>query len=239
MTDQELEACTLYSKSLRVLFVEDNIEFANQAIKLLDNFFDNITLAIDGIDGINKFKNSSFDIVISDINMPNLDGISMIKELKTINDNIPIIMLTAYDDSPSILECINIGIYGYLLKPIQLDKLINILDKINKQYVRKEETDNIRINNNFFWILSTSQLIYQNTLIKLTSNEIKFLSHLINNRGLISKYVEISDVVFSEDDYDKKRIMNLTNRLRNKIGDNLFESIYGEGYRIKFDNYSR
>ena len=239
MNDEELEECILYSKSLKVLFVEDNTEFANQAIKLFNNFFDNITLAINGIDGINKFKNGDFDIVISDINMPDSDGLSMIKELKTLDYNIPIIMLTAYDDSPLIIECVKVGIYGYMLKPIQLDQLTSILERINKQYIPKQVIDKIKVNDDFIWIPSTSQLSYRKVAIKLTANEIKFISHLINNRGAISGYIEINEVVFNEHDYNKKRIANLTNRLKNKVGDNLFESLYGEGYRIKFDNYFR
>ena len=236
MCDKELEECIINSKSLNVLFVEDNREFANQTIKLFNNFFNNVTLALNGNDGIAKFKESEFDLVISDINMPDINGISMIRELKTLNYNIPIIMLTAHDDSPLIIECIQIGVDGYLLKPIQLDKLLLILQKIIQQFKYKVENSEIVLNREFTWIVSTSQLLHCNNLVKLTSNEIKFLSNLIMTRGSIIQYEKIDELVFDKDGYDQKRIVNLTTRLRNKIGNNLIESVYGEGYRIKLDN---
>ena len=239
MNDEELEECILNSKSLNLLFVEDNREFANQTIKLFNNFFDNVTLAINGVDGIEKFKNASFDLVISDINMPDLDGISMIRELKTINYNIPIIMLTAHDDSSLIIECINIGVDGYLLKPIELEELQLILQKITQQSAYKKEINRLVLNNDFTWIISTSQLLYFDKLVKLTSNEIKFLSNLISTKGSIIQYEKIDELVFNKDDYDKKRIINLTTRLRNKIGHDLIESVYGEGYRILLDKNNR
>lgn len=235
MSNKELEECIINVKPLKVLFVEDNIEFAKQTIKLFNNFFNNVTLAINGADGIEKFKTTNFDLVISDINMPDIDGISMIRELKTINRNIPIIMLTAHDDSKLIIECIQIGVDGYLLKPIQLEEMLIILQKISQQSIYSKELSKIVLNSDFTWIASTSELLYCNALVKLTSNEIKFLSGLITAKGSIIQYDKIDEIVFNKDDYDKKRTINLTTRLRNKIGNNLIESVYGEGYRIRID----
>ena len=236
MSNKELEECIINVKPLKVLFVEDNIEFAKQTIKLFNNFFNNVTLAINGADGIEKFKTANFDLVISDINMPDIDGISMIRELKTINRNIPIIMLTAHDDSKLIIECIQIGVDGYLLKPIQLEEMLIILQKISQQSIYRKELSKIVLNSDFTWIASTSELLYCNALVKLTSNEIKFLSGLITAKGSIIQYDKIDEIVFNKDEYDKKRTINLTTRLRNKIGNNLIESVYGEGYRIRIDN---
>lgn len=236
MSNKELEECIINVKPLKVLFVEDNIEFAKQTIKLFNNFFNNVTLAINGADGIEKFKTTNFDLVISDINMPDIDGISMIRELKTINRNIPIIMLTAHDDSKLIIECIQIGVDGYLLKPIQLEEMLIILQKISQQSIYRKELSKIVLNSDFTWIASTSELLYCNALVKLTSNEIKFLSGLITAKGSIIQYDKIDEIVFNKDEYDKKRTINLTTRLRNKIGNNLIESVYGEGYRIRIDN---
>jgi len=235
MSDIELEKCIENSKLLNVLFVEDNKEFANQTIKLFHNFFKSVTLALNANDGITKFKTNQYDLVISDINMPNMNGISMIQQLKNINHTIPIIMLTAHDDSKLILKCIEIGIDGYLLKPIQLNELLVILKKITQQFTYKKVVTKINLNNNFTWIPNTSQLLYFDTVVKLTANETKFLSNLIMTEGSIISHEALDELVFDRDGYDHKRIINLMTRLRKKIGNDLIESVYGEGYRIKID----
>ena len=122
-----------FSKRLEILLVEDNFEARQQASKLLKNFFEYITPAVDGQDGLKKFKSKKFDIIITDINMPNMDGIEMINRIRELDDEVPIIVLSAYDNSEYLMKTINLGVDAYIIKPLVLELFINAIKKVIKK----------------------------------------------------------------------------------------------------------
>jgi YesN/AraC family two-component response regulator len=123
--NKQIEEILKTSKNLRLLYVEDNEDARNSTLLLLNRFFDDVTIAIDGIDGLKKFQEySDFDIIITDINMPFMNGIDMVKEIRDIDKNITILMLSANNESSYFLDAIMLGIDGYLLKPLNMKQLI-------------------------------------------------------------------------------------------------------------------
>jgi len=116
-----------FTKTLRVLFVEDNQEAREALLNLLNNFFDDIVVAFDGEEGFEKFQAEPFDLIISDIRMPNANGIEMSRNIRGIDSTIPIIMATAHKESDLLLESIEVGVSAYLLKPINFKHLENVI----------------------------------------------------------------------------------------------------------------
>ncbi|MEA3315027.1 MAG: response regulator, partial [Campylobacterota bacterium] len=144
-----------YSKELKVLYVEDNEEARVSTIEVLYEFFEDITIALDGLEGLDKFNNSTFDLIISDINMPNMNGIAMTEEIRKTDKEIPILIVSAYSESGYFIETIKLGVEGYLLKPIELEQFIIMLSKtIEKikmkkkieEYQKSLENANIKLN---------------------------------------------------------------------------------------------
>jgi len=128
-----------FAQELQLLYVEDNKEARDSTIGLLDNIFNNITVAIDGQDGLEKFQSKSFDLIFTDINMPKMNGIEMITKIREINKDIPILILSAYNESGYFIETIKQGVEGYLLKPIDLNQFMTMVDKaIEKIYLKRE-----------------------------------------------------------------------------------------------------
>ena len=126
-----LKELTIFSKNLKILYVEDNQEAREQTIKMLKNFFDDIIVGIDGEDGLDKFieHKKTLDIIITDINMPNMNGIDMLKNIRELDKEIPCLVLSAYNEAEFFLDTINLGIDGYVLKPININHFIAILSK--------------------------------------------------------------------------------------------------------------
>lgn len=124
------------SKGLKLLYVEDNEEVREQTVKMLDNFFDDITEAVDGEDGLTKYKeaNGTYDLIISDINMPHLDGVDMSREILSIDPKQLIIIITAFNEKEQIARLDEIEIVDYLHKPVEFKQFIEILDKVIKSY---------------------------------------------------------------------------------------------------------
>lgn len=97
------------------------------ASKLLAKFFDTLHVAVDGADGLKLFKEHHPDIVITDIKMPNMDGMELSQHIKEINPCAKIIIMSAFDDKEHLLQAIEFGIFRFLKKPVNINELTNIL----------------------------------------------------------------------------------------------------------------
>jgi diguanylate cyclase (GGDEF)-like protein len=115
------------------LYVEDNKEAREAIGEMLSLLFDNVVSVVDGVEGLEEFKKSKFDLVISDIKMPRMDGVEMAKHIKMINPNMPVVMATAHQESEYLLDCIKYSVDGYLLKPINIEQLKEVLLKISEK----------------------------------------------------------------------------------------------------------
>jgi len=134
-----LDTTINYAQNLQVLYVEDDQEIRELTAMLLEDFFYNIITASNGLEGIEKFKEHHIDLVLTDINMPHMDGMTMAKEIKNIDPDIPILIFSAYNDSEYFLEAIKIGIEGYLVKPIDMEQLQQTLSKTVRAIQIKQE----------------------------------------------------------------------------------------------------
>jgi len=126
-----------YGKTFKILYVEDNEEARSQTEKMLSNFFVDITIAVDGEDGLTKYlnyykeHNVYYDLVISDINMPIMDGPTMIIEMLKHHLLQAVIITTAHNEMECLLNAIDIGVSGFLVKPITNAQFINTLFKVS------------------------------------------------------------------------------------------------------------
>jgi CheY-like chemotaxis protein len=92
------------TKPLTLLYVEDDFNLRMETELFLNHFFSNITLADDGQHAVSQYKEKDFDLIISDINMPNMNGIEMANAIKDINNEQPFIFISAHDDSAHLMQ---------------------------------------------------------------------------------------------------------------------------------------
>ena len=127
-----------------ILYVEDESGIRENLAEFLERFTKDLYLAEDGKVGLELFEKYKPDIVISDIKMPNMDGIEMAKRIKEINEEQYIIFTTAFSDNDFFIQAIDLQVYSYILKPVKLkhlEKKINeIVNNINtKDDLEKKE----------------------------------------------------------------------------------------------------
>ena len=115
------------SDGLTLLYVEDNEGLREKALELLKKLFVDVIYASDGQEGYKLFKEHRPQIVISDICMPKLDGLEMINQIKQIAPSTKFIITSAHDDKEYLLKAIEYGVFHYMLKPIKVDKLVDVL----------------------------------------------------------------------------------------------------------------
>lgn len=219
---------------VRVLYVEDNEEARVQTIKLLENYFKNIDVSENGQDGFKMFQENKYHIVFTDLNMPIMDGITMIEEIRKIDKKTPIVVLSAHDDTEYFLKTIHSGIDGYILKPYEFNQINDTINKVlQKVASEKTPSEKIKLSPNFTWDKKNQVLLKDGDVIKLTKNEVKLFTLLTTNKHSTFESKEIENYIFNDDMYNNRRIRNLMSRLNKKLGSTLVESIYGVGYKIK------
>lgn len=109
---------------LSILYVEDEIDLRDTTSDSLKSFVKEIVVAADGKEGLELFKNQTFDLVITDINMPKMNGNDMMIEIRKINPDVPIIVTTAHNDENEINTMKEAGMNSYIMKPIDLTELV-------------------------------------------------------------------------------------------------------------------
>jgi C4-dicarboxylate-specific signal transduction histidine kinase len=140
----DLDEIIKLSKNLNVLYVEDDKSILEKTSELLNNIFNDVDVATNGEDGIVAYKNKKYDLVITDIRMPKKDGRDLIKFIKSIDDNQPIIVTSAYNDSHRLMELIELGIDSFLLKPISSKTFFKtIYTQVKKINLKKIEEQNL------------------------------------------------------------------------------------------------
>ena len=115
--------------TLNVLYVEDDADIRSILQRALERRVKNLYVGIDGLDGFELFEKHRPDIILTDIKMPKMNGINMAKRIKEIDKEVPIIVLSAHSETNYFLEAIENGISGYLLKPLDKQKLYDILEE--------------------------------------------------------------------------------------------------------------
>jgi len=122
------------TKNMKLLYVEDNQEARETTKLILEEFFDNIIVAIDGQDGYEKFKDNDIDLIITDINMPKLNGLEMISKVREVDNNVSVLILSAHNEPEFLDYSIRLCIDSYLLKPIDIDLFLEALTKVTTKH---------------------------------------------------------------------------------------------------------
>lgn len=119
-------------KRFSLLYVEDDDIIRVELSQLLASFFSNVYTSKDGKEGLRTYleNQDNIDIILTDINMPYFSGIEMIKKIRGIDDKIPVIFATAYSDSDFLSEAIKLRVQEYIVKPIDVRRLLSLLNDI-------------------------------------------------------------------------------------------------------------
>ncbi|WP_294876936.1 MULTISPECIES: response regulator transcription factor [unclassified Sulfurospirillum] len=239
---------TVYSltQDMALLYIEDDPSFLEESSEVFGELFYTVHTATHGEEGLEKylsfFRNTSkhYDIVVTDINMPKMDGIALIKKIYEIHPNQIIIVVSAHNEPQYLLELVNLGIEQFLLKPNNYDTILNVFHKSASKFLRsihkETETFQISLGTGLLWDKQTSVLYENNEVIKLTKNETLLMQVFIKNRTKISTLQEIFDTLWHNEPHlaCAETLKSIISRLRKKISTSTIENVYGLGYRLVY-----
>jgi len=212
-------------KNCTLLYVEDNKDMQQYMKIFLEDKLKKLIIAEDGIDGLKCYVEHQPDIVLCDINMPNLDGLKMSKKIKEINKNQPIIILTALSYVDGLKDAINMGINAFINKPLHdvnilLNKLEEESEKVyytkNSQLLEKVKNDEEKIELLLKMINNISHHWRQPlSVISTTSSAFSFYKK--NNFLEVdrSQYIKMADKI-SEKVEELSAVLNKLESLNNK-----------------------
>ena len=215
-----------------ILLIEDDRPL-NKAISVYfkkEKFY--VLSSFSGQEALDILFQNNLDLIILDINLPDLSGFDLIEQIKIMNLNIPILILSACDLDSDILHGFNLGAEDYVTKPFNIEilhKKINVILKRNTKNIFYKD-------DHLFFDKNTSKLVIDNKEIKLTPLEFKLLSLFLENQNqILLKETIIEKIWDSNENYvDEHTLLVNISRLRNKIEDDkhhYIKTVYGLGYR--------
>lgn len=164
----------IWSKELKVLYVEDDATLRQELQLLLCDIFSLVDVASNGEEGLKKIDETHFDVIITDIRMPVMNGIEMISVLKEKYPHLPIIVISAHNDSEYLLELINLGIEHFIAKPIKSEQLFGVLHKVTSLLHKEKELASYKEDLE----IANEKL---EKLVKLQSRNIDFKTSILNS----------------------------------------------------------
>jgi len=221
-----------------LLYVEDDHKLREKTASIFKKLFQNVDLAENGQIALELYKdykdetNRYYDIVISDIKMPKMDGVLLSKEIIKINPKQKIIITSAYDDKEYFIDLINIGISGFFKKPIEPENMFQVLTNVSQSI----HGENIyTLSEGLTYDLNNHTLLENDNIIDLTPNEKKLLTLFCTNPNIYFSTVEIFNFVYYEDiqkEFSADSIKSLIKRLRKKLPVELIVNSPKEGYSL-------
>ncbi|MDD5156882.1 response regulator [Sulfurimonas sp.] len=214
-------------KDLKVLLVEDEENITRLLKDAIGENFHSFIIAKDGLEGIALFKKRRPDIVITDIEMPNLSGLEMARELKQIDPNIVIIMLSAFSEKEKFLSAIDVGVSKYFMKPFEPDDILEYIEQI----IPKISNKLIGLGDEFTFNKSSNSLYKNDKFIALSKKEILFLSLMLRQKCEVIDVITIKKTLWNEEASDE-RVRTFIRRFREKTSKDLVLNITGVGYKL-------
>ena len=225
----------LKTNDLTLLYVEDDAALREQFIRVLKPRFREVYEAEDGKQALELYAEHSPDMMIVDINLPYIDGLEVIEKIRKSNENMPIVVMSAYSDQEKLFKAVKLGLSDYLIKPVPLKKLFTVLDSMALKYKNKIDINNlVHLRNDYIWKKEEKELCYRDETISLTKRERMLLEFMMQQLNKVVTFDSITDLIWEDEEYSVaySSLSHLLKRLRKKLPKELIENIYGEGYRI-------
>lgn len=234
-------------KITRVLLVEDEEDAREILSFYLDTIFDEVEVASNGEEGFNIFKKDFdngkiFDVIVTDIQMPKKDGLTMLEEISSINEEQKFIIISAYKDEEYLFRSINLNVISYFVKPLVVENIMQILKKVKKSILEKvqeeipvkKEQSTIKINKTYSYDIGKKLLYDGKELVNLSKKETLLLDVFILKKGEINTNEILKKAVWNDVNTSDATLRTVIKRLKDKVSkDDFIVSKKGLGYIVE------
>jgi len=216
-------------KKITILLAEDEKKLSELMKDAIGEYFQEFIVVEDGIKALKAYEEYQPDIVITDILMPKLNGLALLKKLREEREQLPIIILSAYSDTNKLLQAIDYGVSKYFIKPLDPDEL---LDYILTLVPKLEQSHSIELIDNFSFNRNKKQLFLKEVPLTLTKRELDFFTLLLNQEEYIADNQLIKKQLWRDESVLNERLRTFIKRLRNKTSKDLIKNNSSLGYSL-------
>jgi len=222
-------------KKHSILYVEDEPEIQANIAEYLSNFFSDIYLASNGEEALEQYNKYHPDVLLLDINLPRIDGLSVAKQIRETDDAVKIIMLTAFTEREKLLKATELKLTKYLIKPVPPKEFKKTLETLAYDLSRNP-TRYINLSDFYVWDRDLEQLSINGETVKLAEKEHRLMKLFIQFKAKSISYEKIMATVW-DDAFEREisldSVKNQVSQLRKKLPEGCISSVYGEGYILK------
>ncbi len=220
-------------RDISILVAEDELELLESLKEYLEIFFHRVYTASCGEKAYDIYQQKRPNIILTDINMPNLDGLDFISKIREEDSETKIIVMSAHSEQDKLLRAIKLHLETYLIKPIKNDDLKKVL--VDTVCLIRDTEKRIYVSDTVYWDKDTNTLMQNSKVIPLRNKENLLLQLLFSKPNHSFSAEEIFDYIHSDKDgkeFSSHSITSLMKRLRTKIPDEVIHNIYGSGYKV-------
>ncbi|MGA1932028.1 response regulator transcription factor [Arcobacter sp. YIC-464] len=219
---------------MKILLLEDDIMLNEMITEYLTSTGHSITSTTKGDECLNVLEEQKFDLLILDINVPNIDGLSILEQLHENKKMIPTIFISALIDIEDIDRAFNIGCHDYLKKPFHLRELTLRINKILKTNIAPQKHK--RLSKHYSFDAETMTLYFNNEPHILPKRQLQIIELLAHNRSLVVQYDMFRTYVWNDDFIDNATIRAEVNRVKKVLKEDFIKNIRGSGYMVERPN---
>ena len=219
-------------KNITILYVDDNNFIREEAVEYLSLLYTNVLEARNGEEALSIYANAKPNIIITDIEMPIINGLEMVKSIRQKDKKIPIIIVTAFMNPEYLLEAIELRLVKYILKPMTNHKLDIALTLAHECLEDEGANCIVQLSSNTYYDKFNRTLIIDDKIVQLTHNELMLFNLLINHSNNIVTYDEIKNKIWNYEENYRDSLRSLVRSLRHKLEGIVIQNVSGIGYRI-------
>lgn len=216
---------------MRALIVEDHAPLAAQLRDALAEAGFVADLAADGEEALFLGETEPYDVVVLDLGLPRLDGLTVLKRWRAAGRAMPVLILTARDAWSEKVAGLNAGADDYLAKPFVMPELVARLQALVRR-AHGHVSPEISLGR---LVVDTAaqRVLLDGAPVRLTGLEYRLLAYLALRAGQVVSKTELTEHIYAQDfDRDSNTLEVMVGRLRRKLGDGLIETLRGQGYRL-------
>ena len=222
---------TKHLQKYTLLYVEDEIVTKELVSEYLKKYFLEIFQASDGKSAYKLYLEKKPDIVITDIQIENMNGLELATNIRKIDQDIPILITTAYTDTNYLLKAVELNLIKYLVKPINEKELQTAL-KICFKKLETSFNAKVNLGDGYIYDAFNFVLLHDSKIITLTSSQNKFLELLIQNKNRVVTYTEIEYYIWGYNGMSEAALRSLVHDIRKILHKNIIKNISKIGYKI-------
>ena len=217
----------------KILGVEDDFDIQELLHSFLQEAGYEVDVANDGVEAIDIFSNSQFDLILLDIMLPKIDGFTLC-ELIRKQSQVPIIMLTALNGEEEQIKGLDLQVDDYITKPFSMPVLIRKIAAVLRRSNQGKDEENQTINyRNLILDLDSYIATVDGNSYELTQREFEVLRELLTHQGRVMTRQNLLDSVWKYDFFGDERVVDThIKNLRKKLGIDFIQTIRGVGYKI-------